>query len=110
MSPCPILTLPEAGVPESGAGPGLHPSPQCTLVSLARQPPSEWPAPALLPHLSSTGSSQASPLLYSLISHLKCIQEAASVWGDSCMALWHSAPSPGPLRPRSSGSSQPYSH
>lgn len=79
MSSCPRLTLPEAGAPESEADPGLHPSPQCTLVSLARQPPSEWPAPALLPHLSSTGSSQASPLLYSLISHLKCIKESAPV-------------------------------
>lgn len=36
MSSCPRLTLPEAEAPESEAGPGLHPSPQCTLASLAR--------------------------------------------------------------------------
>lgn len=76
MSCCPSLTLPEAEAPRSGDGPGLHPSPRCTLVSLARQPPGEWLAPALLPHLSSTSSSRASPLLYSPISHLQCTQES----------------------------------
>lgn len=76
MSSCSSLTLPEVGALGSGAGPGLHPSLQCTLVSLARQLPGEWPAPALLPHLSSTGSSQANPLLYSLISHLQGTKSA----------------------------------